>query len=201
MIGFWVLGTIIIASAIWTITAKKPVYSVVGLLANFAALAALYLTLNAEFLAVMQIIVYSGAILVLFVFVIALLSSGVAPFSQGPNRLPKAAIPAIVFAFVSLGFLVYAFSRSTLATARFPESGSNLGPVGNADVFGSVADFGKSLFTVQLLPFEITSLILMVAVIGVVLLAGDQTPYMPSRKRAGQVERSMREAILRGGKR
>jgi NADH-quinone oxidoreductase subunit J len=201
MIGFWVLGTIIVASAIWTVTAKKPVYSVVGLLANFAALAALYLTLNAEFLAVMQIIVYSGAILVLFVFVIALLSSGVAPFVQGPNRLPKIAVPAIAFAFISLGFLVYAFSRSALAHATFPSAGSNLGPVGNADVFGSVADFGKSLFTVQLLPFEVTALILMVAVIGVVLLAGDQTPYVATRKRAGQVERSMREAILRGGKR
>ncbi|HTA39607.1 MAG TPA: NADH-quinone oxidoreductase subunit J [Candidatus Acidoferrales bacterium] len=201
MIGFWVLGTIIIASAIWTITAKKPVHSVVGLLANFAALAALYLTLNAEFLAVIQIIVYSGAILILFVFVIALLSSGVAPFAQGPNRLPKIAVPAIAFAFISLGFLVYAFSRSALSRAVFPAAGGNLGPVGNADVFGSVADFGKALFTVQLLPFEITALILMVAVIGVVLLAGDQAPYVPTKKRAGQVERSMREAILRGGKR
>jgi NADH-quinone oxidoreductase subunit J len=201
MIGFWVLGTVIILSAIWTITAKKPVYSVVGLLANFAALAALYLSLNAEFLAVIQIIVYSGAILILFVFVIALLSSGVAPFAQGPNRLPKIAVPAIAFVFISLGFLVYAFSRSALSHAIFPAAGGNLGPVGNADVFGSVADFGKALFTVQLLPFEVTALILMVAVIGVVLLAGDQTPYVPTRKRAGQVERSMREAILRGGKR
>jgi NADH-quinone oxidoreductase subunit J len=161
----------------------------------------MYLTLNAEFLAVMQIIVYSGAILVLFVFVIALLSSGVAPFAQGPNRLPKIALPAIAFAFISLGFLVYAFARSALSRAVFPSAGGNLGPVGTADVFGSVSDFGKSLFTVQLLPFEVTALILMVAVIGVVLLAGDQTPFVPTRKRAGQVERSMREAILRGGKR
>ncbi|MBV8490490.1 MAG: NADH-quinone oxidoreductase subunit J, partial [Candidatus Eremiobacteraeota bacterium] len=68
-----------------------------------------------------------------------------------------------------------------------------------ADVFGSVGDFGKALFTVHLLPFEITALILMVAVIGVVLLAGDQTPYVATRKRAAQTERSMREAILRGG--
>jgi NADH-quinone oxidoreductase subunit J len=201
MIGFWVLGVIIIASAIWTVTAKSPVHSVVGLLANFAALAALYLTLNAEFLAVIQIIVYSGAILILFVFVIALLSSGVAPFAQGPNRLPKIAVPAIAFTFISLGFLVYAFSRSALSRAMFPSAGGNLGPVGTAGVFGSVADFGKSLFTVQLLPFEVTALILMVAVIGVVLLAGDQAPYVPTKKRAGQVERSMREAILRGGKR
>jgi NADH-quinone oxidoreductase subunit J len=201
MIPFWIFGIVVIASAIWTVTAKKPVYSVVGLLANFAALAALYLTLNAEFLAVVQIIVYSGAILVLFVFVIALLSSGVAAFAQGPDRLPKIAIPAGVLAFVSLGFLVYAFSKSIVANAAFPASGSNLGPVGNADVFGSVADFGKALFTVQLLPFEVTALILMVAIVGVVMLAGDKTPFVASRKRAGQVERSMREAILRGGKR
>jgi NADH-quinone oxidoreductase subunit J len=201
MIAFWILGAIIIASAIWTVTAKKPVYSVVGLLANFAALAVLYLSLNAEFLAVMQIIVYSGAILVLFVFVIALLSSGVAPFSAGPNRLPKIAVPAIGLAFVSIGFLAYALSHSITANATFPTTGPTLGPVGTAGVFGSVADFGKALFTTQLLPFEVTALILMVAVIGVVLLAGDQAPYVPTRKRAGQVERSMREAILRGGKR
>ena len=71
MIAFWALGTILIASAVWTITARKPVYSVVGLLLNFATLAVLYVTLSAEFLAVIQIIVYSGAILILFVFVIA----------------------------------------------------------------------------------------------------------------------------------
>jgi NADH-quinone oxidoreductase subunit J len=201
MIAFWVLGAIVVASAIWTISAKKPVYSVVGLLANFAALAAIYLELNAEFLAVMQIIVYSGAILVLFVFVIALLSSGVAPFSAGPNRLPKIGVPAVVIAFASLGFLIYGISRSMVEKAQFPSAGGNLGPVGTANVFGSIADFGKALFTTHLLPFEITALILMVAVIGVVLLAGDQAPYVPTRKRAGQVERSMREAILRGGKR
>ena len=73
VIAFWVLAVVLIASAVWTITAQKPVYSVVALLLNFAALAVLYLTLYAEFLAVIQIIVYSGAILMLFVFVIALL--------------------------------------------------------------------------------------------------------------------------------
>ncbi|MGB6060801.1 MAG: NADH-quinone oxidoreductase subunit J, partial [Candidatus Aquilonibacter sp.] len=76
---------------------------------------------------------------------------------------------------------------------------STLGPVGTAGVFGSVADFGTALFTTYLLPFEITALILMVAVIGVVLLAGDETPYQASKKRAEEVRREMREAILRGG--
>ncbi|MEO6835711.1 MAG: NADH-quinone oxidoreductase subunit J [Candidatus Tumulicola sp.] len=199
MIAFWVLGTIVIVSAVWTITAKKPVYSVVALLANFAALAVLYVTLSAEFLAVMQIIVYSGAILVLFVFVIALLSSGVAPFSAGPNRMPKAAIPAVVVVLAALGFLVYATAGVTAVAPGSVHTTSTVGPVGTAGIFGSVADFGKALFTVQLLPFEVTALILMVAVIGVVLLAGDRAPYVPSRRRAAEVERSMREAIVRGG--
>ncbi len=94
MIGFWILAAVLIASAVWTIAGQKPVYSVVALLLNFATLAIFYVTLSAEFLAVIQIIVYSGAILVLFVFVIALLSSGVAPFAMGPNRLPRIAVPA-----------------------------------------------------------------------------------------------------------
>jgi NADH-quinone oxidoreductase subunit J len=190
----------LIASAIWCVSARKPVYSVVALLLNFAALAITYVGLNAEFLAVMQIIVYSGAILVLFVFVIALLSSGVAPFAAGPNRLPKAIAPAIFIVLIAFGFLYYAL-RDSSVTLNVLKGQSQLGPVGTAGVFGSVADFGKALFTVYLLPFEVTALILMVAVIGVVLLAGDQTPYVPTQKHARQVEREMREAILKGGER
>ncbi|HKU81851.1 MAG TPA: NADH-quinone oxidoreductase subunit J [Candidatus Tumulicola sp.] len=199
MIGFYVLAAVVVASAVWTISAKKPVYSVVALLVNFAALAFLYVTLSAEFLAVMQIIVYSGAILVLFVFVIALLSSGVAPFAAGPNRMPKAAIPAAVVVLASLGFLVYAMSGAPSVPAGAVHTTSTAGPVGAAGVFGSVADFGRALFTTYLLPFEVTALILMVAVIGVVLLAGDRLPYAGSRKQAERVERAAREAILRGG--
>lgn len=199
MIAFWTLGVVVVASAVWTVSAKKPVYSVVALLVNFAALAIFYVTLSAEFLAVMQIIVYSGAILVLFVFVIALLSSGVAPFSAGPNRMPKAALPAVIVVLAALGFLVYASARATSLGPSNPAVSAAVGPVGTAGVFGSVADFGKALFTTHLLPFEITALILMVAVIGVVLLAGDRVPYPPNRKRAAEVERAVREAILRGG--
>jgi NADH-quinone oxidoreductase subunit J len=198
MIAFWVLGIVLIATAVWVVSASKPVYSVVGLLAHFAALAAMYVTLNGEFIAAMQIIVYSGAILILFLFVIALLSSGVTPFSVGPDKLPKIAVPTGVIGLASIGFLIYAVSHATVAGAPVA---TNLGPVGTAGVFGSVADFGKALFTVYLLPFEITALILMVAVIGVVQLAGEATPYVPSPKQAEEVRREMREAILRGGER
>jgi len=199
MIAFWVLAVVIVVSALWTITATKPVYSVVALLVNFAALAVLYVTLTAEFLAVMQIIVYSGAILVLFVFVIALLSSGVASFSAGPNRMRRAIAPAIILVVGGFGFLIYDELHALARVANKASSASPVGPVGAAGVFGSIADFGKALFTVHLLPFEITALILMVAVIGVVALAGDRRPYVPTRKHAEQVEREVREAILRGG--
>jgi NADH-quinone oxidoreductase subunit J len=194
MIAFWVLGTILIVSAVWTIAAHKAVYSVVALLLNFATLAVLYLTLSAEFLAVIQIIVYSGAILVLFVFVIALLSSGVAPFATGPNRLPKIWLPAGIFTLAAFGFLIY--SLSNLPAKAAPATGA----VGEAGVFGSVADFGKALFTVQLLPFEATALVLMVAVIGVITLSGEQTGGTQGRQAQARADRSMREAILREGK-
>jgi len=198
VVAFWILAVVLLGSAIWCVTAKKPVYSVVALLLHFAALAATYLTLNAEFLAVIQIIVYSGAILILFLFVIALLSSGVAPFATGPDRLPKIAYAAIPLVLIALGFLAWALARTTIATPAASTS-STLGPVGTAGVFGSVADFGTALFTTYLLPFEVTALILMVAVIGVVLLAGDSPPDVPSKKHVEEVRREMREAIVRGG--
>lgn len=193
MSAFWVLAVIIVASAVWTIAASKPVYSVVALLLNFAALAVLYVTLSAEFLGVIQIIVYSGAILILFVFVIALLSSGVAPFATGPDRLPRIWLPGGVFVIASLVFLVYTVSSAPLVPMR-PS-----GPAGAANVFGSVGDFGRALFTVHLLPFEVVALILMVAVIGVITLGGEQMRELPASRQETRADRAMREAILREG--
>jgi NADH-quinone oxidoreductase subunit J len=198
LIEFYILAFVLIASAIFVITARKPVYSVVGLLVHFAALAIMYFSLAAEFLAVIQIIVYSGAILMLFLFVIALLSSGITPFNLGPDRLPKIGGPALFLVIVILGFLMYGIGHIPLTGVHTAPS-SVSGPVGAANVFGSVGDFGKALFTTYLLPFEITAFVLMVAVIGVILLAGDAAPYVQSRRRSRIVERDMREAILRAG--
>ncbi len=187
MIVFWPLALVLIASAVFTITAKKPVYSVVGLLVNFAALAVLYVTLNAEFLAFIQILVYSGAILILFLFVIALLSSGTKAFDVGPDRLPKILIPGGLFVFVVLACIAAVTVRLPFVTRPL----AAVGVTGNENVFGSVADFGTALFTTNLLPFEITAFVLMVAVIGVVLLAGDEAP--PFAKKA----RPERESIVK----
>jgi NADH-quinone oxidoreductase subunit J len=194
VIAFWILAVLLIASAVFTVTAKKPVYSVVGLLANFVCLAALYLELQAEFLAVIQIVVYSGAILILFVFVIALLSSGVRPFVVGPNRAPYVLYPAVVFAVLTLGAIALTALRTPvriLTPQSVPGSaGTAFGVTGAANAFGSVGDFGVALFTTNLLPFEVTAFILMVAVIGVVLIAGDEDPVtgVKRKRRPGKRE-------------
>ncbi len=196
---FWVPAIVLVASAVWTVTASKPVYSVVALLLNFVALAVLFLTLSAEFLAMIQLIVYSGAILVLFLFVIALLSSGVAPLSLGPNRLPRIVAPAAICVAVALGLVLAGVATSHGIPAPPRAAYANAGSAGMPGVFGSVGDFGKALFTTYLLPFEVTALILMVAVIGTIVLAGDETPYVASRRRAEQNRKAMREAIAREG--
>ncbi|MBD5633678.1 MAG: NADH-quinone oxidoreductase subunit J [Candidatus Eremiobacteraeota bacterium] len=201
MILFYVLAIVLIASAVFTVTQKSPVYSVVGLLTNFLALAALYFTLNAEFLGIIQVVVYSGAILMLFVFVIALLSSGIGPFAEGPNRLPRVALPAVLATLVAFGFLIFGTLHVPLATPPAHASISTLGATGAADVFGSVGDFGVALFTVQLLPFEVTAFILMVAVIGVVLLAGDAAPQRTHGSHDRNVRKSdSREPIVKAGR-
>ncbi len=193
MIGFIGLSLVLIVSAIATVTAKKPVYSVVSLLVNFIALAITYLTLHAEFLAVIQIVVYSGAILILFVFVIALLSSGVKPFAPGPDRMPTALLPALAVAAVGAGAVtITVLNEAVIAPVAV------VGATGTANVFGSVDDFGIALFRHNLLPFEVTAFVLMVAIIGVVLLAGDDVPVLGRRKpRREPIARPEREPIAR----
>ncbi len=198
MIAFWILAVVLIASAVFTVTAQRPVHSVVGLLVNFIALAIIYLTLQAEFLAVMQIVVYSGAILILFVFVIALLSSGVGPFEIGPDKMSKATVPvAIVVAFLALAGIVTTVLRSPAIVQPITSGGTT----GEAGAFGSVANFGAALFYQNLLPFEVTAFILMVSVIGVVLIAGDEDgPLGPRRRKKRSLEREpivKREPVVR----
>jgi NADH:ubiquinone oxidoreductase subunit 6 (subunit J) len=137
----------------------------------------------------------------LFVFVIALLSSGIGPFAEGPNRLPRIALPAVVATLAAFGFLAFGTLHAPLATPPAHASQSTLGAVGTANVFGSVGDFGIALFTVQLLPFEVTAFILMVAVIGVVVLAGDASPQRTHGSHAKRRRpASEREPIVKAGR-
>jgi NADH-quinone oxidoreductase subunit J len=195
MTAFWALAVGLVVTSILTITARKPVYSVVYLIANFVLLSIMYVTLSAEFLGVIQVIVYASAILMLFLFVMALLSTSTASFSVGPNRLPGIVGPAIAVIAVLFGLLIYGLGRAPI---RIVPKSNVLpgGPPGAAGAFGSTNDFGAALMTTHLLPFEVTAFLLMVAVIGVVMLASDAAPQ-PTRHRARHRRPRTREPITK----
>jgi len=197
MIAFWVLSILLVISAVLVVTARKPVYSVVYLIANFVLLAIMYVTLSAEFIGIIQIIVYASAILMLFLFVMALLSTSTEAFSVGPDRMPWVTLPAIGLVVVLLGFLAYGLLRQPIAI--HPAAGAALnGAPGTANAFGSVGDFGAALLTTHLLPFEVTAFVLLVAVIGVVMLASDAAPMATTgRHRARRRGARLREPITK----
>jgi NADH-quinone oxidoreductase subunit J len=159
LIYFYGCAALAIAGALGVIVAKNPIRGAMGLLLLILSVAGLFLSLQAQFLAFIQLIVYAGAVVVLFLFVIMLLGpSAVAP----PDRrgVVTRAFGAVVFALFMLGAVVPLW-RS--AHAHRPTSAS--------PDFGGIDAFGWTLFTDGLVPFELSSALLMVAVLGAVAVA------------------------------
>jgi NADH-quinone oxidoreductase subunit J len=162
---FFILAVASIASAIIVITRRSPIMSVVFLVLNFIILAVIYLTLQAQFIAVIQIVVYAGAIMVLFLFVILLLNLGNEELlTEKINYKKRIAIG------LSVVFLAQLIGGLTMSIGEHPNM---LAP--NAMQIGTVEYIGKVLFTDYLFPFEITSLLLLAAIIGAVVLAKRKT--------------------------
>jgi NADH-quinone oxidoreductase subunit J len=157
---FWLCAAILIVTGVGVVSSKHPVHSVIGLIVNFSALAVLFLTLNAEFLAMTQIIIYAGAILVLFLFVITLLTIGTAPVERGPSRLAFQAVPSIVAGLAALALLAIGVYGA-----------KNAPPPAAPPDFGLVGTFGLQLLTTHLFAFEVTGFVLLIAVLGVVVMA------------------------------
>ncbi len=158
---FYTLGTVAIGSGILVVTRRNPVMSALSLVLNFFCLAGLYLTLNAQFIAVVQIIVYAGAIMVLFLFVIMLLNL------RDDRILPDGlSIRKIIGGGVAFGLLLQVLYILMNASDGFPQK-----DVALAVSTGTVEVIGVQLFTTFLFPFEITSLLLTAAIVGAVLLA------------------------------
>jgi NADH-quinone oxidoreductase subunit J len=168
--AFYIFGAIAIVASLLVIAQRNPVYSVLLLIASFGALSGLYVLLEAPFVAVIQIIVYAGAIMVLFLFVVMLLNAPqedtehdirVHPF-RGPGPMRFGAVLALGFA-AELG---WALTRT---------------PAGQSGAFGgtpvsSVAAIGRALFTEYAFAFEVTSILILVAMVGAVVLARREEP-------------------------
>jgi NADH-quinone oxidoreductase subunit J len=163
---FVLLAGLAIGSAIAMVVQRNPLYSAISLIGVFIALAGLYLTLAAPFLAAIQIIVYAGAIMVLVVFVIMLLN--VEEEEHKPLRLGYLTAVAILLAavlFGEAGFILYFMGTSPGASPLDPNA------AGNASNVGLTSSIGAGLFTTYLLPFEITSVLLLMAIVGAMTLA------------------------------
>ncbi len=162
---FYVLAAVLIGSAVAVVANRNPVRSALCLVLNLLALAVVYVTLSAQFIAAVQVIVYAGAIMVLFLFVIMLLNLGVpsALKERGGLRTPVAA--ALAVAFVAL-----LAAAGTLTIGL----GAAQGTVASAAKLGTVEAIGWSLFDPKqpwLFPFELTSVLLLIGIVGSVVLA------------------------------
>jgi NADH-quinone oxidoreductase subunit J len=159
---FYLFGGITLLAAINVVIQKKVLYSALSLIVCLCAIAALYLALGMPFIASIQIIVYAGAIMVLFLFVIMLTD----PFSAATIKDKKKLLKylAVLLAVAALNFLIpmlQSYDRAQFSV--------NLEQPGLSN--GSIANIGQVLFTDYLLPFEITSVLILIAIMGVVVLA------------------------------
>jgi NADH-quinone oxidoreductase subunit J len=158
-LSFLYFGTVIVLTAILVVALRKPVSSVIALLVMFFHIAGLFVTLHAEFLAAVQIIVYAGAILVLYLFVVMLLNVKEDDSYQRHFRL------GLGLGLVALAEVVYIVSAAVLPEEPVRE------PAATAAVAGNTETVARALYTTYLFPFEVASLILLVAMIGAILMA------------------------------
>ena len=160
--AFYYMAAASVASALFAVTRRNPVHSMLWVLALFLHVAGIFVLLSAEFLAAVQVIVYAGAILIFYLFVVMLLDlPGEEARPRFGRHWPFAAAAGLSFA--GLAWLAQ-LDGATLATAQKPavEDGATL---------GSVAEVGRLLFGPFALPFELASLVLLAAIVGAVVLA------------------------------
>jgi NADH-quinone oxidoreductase subunit J len=156
---FYVCAALAVIGALTTVVMPNPIRGAMGLLLMILSLAGLFLALHAQFLAAIQLIVYAGAIVVLFLFVIMLLGPDATPPHDSRGRFSRT-LAGVVFAISALGAMAAVYRGGLPFHVTHPE----------AD-FGSIDHFGRVLFSYGIVPFELSSALLMVAVLGAVGVA------------------------------
>ena len=158
IIVFFILALVAVASALGMLFSQNAIYAAIFLVLNFATVAVFFLTLGGSFIAISQVAVYAGAIMVLFLFVIMLL--GAEKLGQTGTlkwQMPLALVLGLVL-IVEAAYVLFTQVGQISELAALPEG------------FGSPASIGELLFSQYLLPFEVTSILLLVAMIGAIIL-------------------------------
>jgi NADH-quinone oxidoreductase subunit J len=159
---FLIFGLLAVAGALNLLFQRHPINSALSLVVVMMSLAVLYWSLGAEFLAAAQIIVYAGAVMVLFVFVVMLLNAGEEERTKGSRIAYIAGMPGAGAIFCLLSF-VFLSERKALG---FTQLGGYL-----SNTVSNISEISHVLFTSLLLPFEVTSILILVAILGAVVLA------------------------------
>jgi len=160
--AFFTIAFVAVASALGLVLRRNPIHGALFLVVNLGSVAAVYLMLGAEFLAAAQVIIYAGAIMVLFVFAIMVLipkTEETSPDLLRPARL--VAVPLGAVLLLEIGLIWKSPLLSTPGAARPP---------------GDIGSVGRLLFTTYLFPFEVTSVLLLAALVGVLALAKRKAP-------------------------
>ena len=168
LLFYLLAGVAIVASAL-VIGQRNPMYSIMLLIASFGALSGLYITLDAPFVAMAQIIVYAGAIMVLFLFVVMLLNAPQEDAAEWDRTHPLRRPGFARFGALLAGLLIVQLAWALMRASALVET-----PVaarGNAAALGSVRALGGVLFTDYMFAFEATSVLILVAMVGAVVLA------------------------------
>jgi NADH-quinone oxidoreductase subunit J len=162
---FYTLAAFILGFGVLVITARNTVHSVLFLVANFLCVAMLYVTLGAEFLAVIQVLVYAGGIVVLYLFVVMLVNLKSIPDARlDPRRQSRLGLLLASAVLVEvIAIVVYTANRPMVIPA--PGAASDTAVRGNTEIVGWL------LYTDFLIPFEVASVLLLVAMVGAILLA------------------------------
>ena len=178
-IVFYLFSLVLTGAAIMVITVRNPVYAALFLVLTFFSAAAIWMLLEAEFLAVILVMVYVGAVMVLFLFVVMMLDINLAPMKEGFIRyLPVGILVAIAMA---VELLVVIWGRGRFDTSAFPI------PAPNPEGYSNTKAVGEWLYTQFLLPFEVAGIILLVAIIAAIALTLRKRPEVKTQNPAQQV--------------
>jgi len=194
---FYAFSVVLIAAATAVITTRNPVHSALFLVLAFFTSAALWMLLEAEFLAIVLVVVYVGAVMVLFLFVVMMLDINLAPLQEGFTRyLPAGIIVALAMA---AEFLLVLWAKDRVGLDAFPA------PERHAADYSNTAELGERMYTQFLLPFEVAGVILLVAIIAAATLTLRRRPGVktqsPSRQVAVRREDRVRLVSMKAEKR
>lgn len=178
---FWILTIVALFSAVMVVTSKNPVYSVLWLIITFFTISGHYILLNAQFLAIVNIIVYAGAIMVLFLFVIMLMNLNKDTEPQKNKWLKMAGA-------VAGGSLLLVMVAALRNTERM------MTELGSGDI-GLIQNLGKVLFTEFVVPFEIASILFLSAMVGAVVIGKRDTPHINVVEQGLRREEEQRKAM------